>query len=150
MLRLKAATSAPEEFTSGGWRPVIADQESPDPAGVTRVVLTAGKVHYDLETARDKAGDTATAIVRVEQLAPLPVEQILAELDRFGDAKVTWAQQEPANQGAWPFMALNLAEHLGDRKLHRASRPASASPATGSGKRHERELETLLAQAMDR
>jgi 2-oxoglutarate dehydrogenase E1 component len=150
MLRLKAASSAVEDFTQGTFEPVIGDH-TVDPATVDRVVLCSGKIYYDLLARREKNGDEATAIVRVEQLAPLPVEQILAELDRFGgDARVTWAQQEPANQGAWPFMALNLAEHLGDRKLHRASRPASASPATGSGKRHERELEKLLAQAMDR
>jgi 2-oxoglutarate dehydrogenase E1 component len=150
MLRLKAASSAVEDFTQGTFQPVIGDHTI-DPAAVDRVVLCSGKIYYDLLARREKNGDQATAIVRVEQLAPLPAEQILTELDRFSpDAKVTWAQQEPANQGAWPFMALNLAEHLGDRKLHCASRPASASPATGSGKRHERELEKLLAQAMDR
>jgi 2-oxoglutarate dehydrogenase E1 component len=149
MLRLKAASSAVEDFTQGTFEPVIGDH-TVDPATVDRVVLCSGKIYYDLLARREKNGDDATAIVRVEQLAPLPVEQVLAELDRFGQAEVVWAQQEPANQGAWPFMALNLAEHLGDRKLHRASRPASASPATGSGKRHERELEKLLSQAMDR
>jgi 2-oxoglutarate dehydrogenase E1 component len=149
MLRLKAATSGVEDFTSGTFEPVLPDR-AVDPAKVDRVVLCSGKIYYDLLARREKNGDDATAIVRVEQLAPLPAEQIVAELQRFGDAQVTWAQQEPANQGAWPFMALNLTEHLGGRALRRASRPASASPATGSGKRHERELEKLLAQAMDR
>jgi 2-oxoglutarate dehydrogenase E1 component len=150
MLRLKDAASAVEDFTTGTFEPVITDT-TVDPARVDHVVLCSGKIYYDLLHRRATNRDEATAIVRVEQLAPLPVEQILAELGRFSDeARVTWAQQEPANQGAWPFMALNLTEHLGDRKLHRASRPASASPATGSGKRHERELEKLLAQAMDR
>jgi 2-oxoglutarate dehydrogenase E1 component len=149
MLRLKAATSDVADFTSGTFEPVIGDR-SVDPARVDRVVLCSGKIYYDLLARREKNQDDRTAIVRVEQLAPLPVEQILAELDRFGEAHIVWAQQEPANQGPWPFMALNLAEHLGDRRLHRASRPASASPATGSARRHEYELETLLAQAMDR
>jgi len=150
MLRLKAASSAVEDFTQGTFQPVIGDHTI-DPAAVDRVVLCSGKIYYDLLARREKNGDQATAIVRVEQLAPLPADQILTELDRFSpDAKVTWAQQEPANQGAWPFMALNLAEHLGDRKLHRASRPASASPATGSAKRHEQELDALLTQALGR
>ncbi len=149
MLRLKGATSAVEDFTQGTFDPVIGDH-TVDPAAVDRVLLCSGKIYYDLLARRTKNQDTSTAIVRVEQLAPLPVEQILAELDRFPHAHVVWAQQEPANQGPWPFMALNLAEHLGERTLHRATRPASASPATGSGKRHEQELETLLAQALDR
>ncbi|HET8616535.1 MAG TPA: multifunctional oxoglutarate decarboxylase/oxoglutarate dehydrogenase thiamine pyrophosphate-binding subunit/dihydrolipoyllysine-residue succinyltransferase subunit [Actinomycetales bacterium] len=148
MLRLKGATSAVEDFTQGTFQPVIPDS-TVDPAKVQRVVLCSDKIYYDLLARRAKNQDETVAIVRVEQLAPLPVEQILAELDRFGDAEIVWAQQEPANQGPWPFMALNLPEHLGDRRLHRASRPASASPATGSAKRHEHELETLLAKAMD-
>jgi len=114
------------------------------------VVLCSGKIYYDLVAERDTRGDTATAIVRVEQLAPLPVDDILAELARYPDAELVWAQQEPANQGPWPHMALNLTEHLGARRLRRASRPAAASPATGSGKRHDVEQEALLAQALGR
>jgi 2-oxoglutarate dehydrogenase E1 component len=148
MLRLKGASSDVADFTSGTFEPVIGDR-TVDPAKVDRVVLCSGKIYYDLLARRAKNEDDTVAIVRVEQLAPLPVDQILAELDRYPDAHVVWAQQEPANQGPWPFIALNLPEHLGGRALHRASRKASASPATGSAKRHERELETLLAQAMD-
>jgi 2-oxoglutarate dehydrogenase E1 component len=144
MLRLKGATSSVEDFTSGTFRTVIPD-DAADPASVRRVVLCSGKVYYDLLAARTEA---TTAIVRVEQLAPLPVDEILAELARYPDADLVWAQQEPANQGPWPHMALNLPEHLGGRRLHRASRPASASPATGSGKRHEEEQRTLLAEAL--
>ncbi len=143
MLRLKAASSPVEDFTTGTFRPVIGDSRV-DPAGVRRVVLCAGKVYYDLLAARE---DESVAIVRVEQLAPLPVEEILAELDRYPGADLVWAQQEPANQGPWPHMALNLVEHLG-RRLYRASRPASASPATGSGRRHEEEQRALLAEAL--
>ncbi len=149
MLRLKAATSAPEDFTSGHFLPVIGDA-SVDPSRVDRVVLCAGKVYWDLVAERTARGDEATAIVRVEQLAPLPVEEILTELARFPDAQLVWAQQEPANMGPWPHVALNLPEHLGGRALHRASRPASASPASGSSKRHEAEQRALLEQALGR
>jgi 2-oxoglutarate dehydrogenase E1 component len=149
MLRLKPAVSPVEDFTTGTFEPVIGDR-SVDASKVDRVVLCSGKIYYDLVARRQKNEDDSTAIVRVEQLAPLPVEQILGELDRFPHAHVVWAQQEPANQGPWPFMALNLPEHLGERRLHRASRPASASPATGSAKRHEQELEALLTQALGR
>ena len=164
MLRLKAASSSVEDFTGGTFRPVIGDPRvgaaagdpaeidpaQIDPAQVSRVVLCSGKIYYDLVAERDTRGDTATAIVRVEQLAPLPVDDILAELARYPDAELVWAQQEPANQGPWPHMALNLTEHLGARRLRRASRPAAASPATGSGKRHDVEQEALLAQALGR
>jgi 2-oxoglutarate dehydrogenase E1 component len=149
MLRLKGATSDVQDFTTGTFEPVIGDR-TVDPAVVDRVVLCSGKIYYDLLGRRTANQDERTAIVRVEQLAPLPVEQILAEVGRYPDASLTWAQQEPANQGPLPFMALNLPEHLGGRQLRRASRPASASPASGSAKRHEAELATLLSDAMDR
>ncbi len=147
MLRLRAATSAVADFTTGTFRPVI-DDDAVDAAAVRRVVLCSGKVYYDLVAERTARGDTTTAIVRVEQLAPLPVEPILQVLGRYPDAHLVWAQHEPANQGPWPHMALNLVEHLGGRVLHRASRPASASPATGSGKRHEVEQQALIAAAL--
>jgi 2-oxoglutarate decarboxylase len=149
MLRLKAATSPTEEFTSGHFLPVIADAHV-DPANVDRVLLCSGKIYWDLVAEREKRADHATAIVRVEQLAPLPVEEILTELDKYPNAQVVWTQQEPANMGPWPHVALHLPEFLGGRALHRASRPASASPASGSSKRHEEELAALLEQALGR
>ena len=120
------------------------------PANVDRVLLCSGKIYWDLVAERSKREDTSTAIVRVEQLAPLPVDEILAEIDKYPGAQLVWAQQEPANMGPWPHVALNLPEFLGGRALHRASRPASASPASGSSKRHEEELVALLEQALGR
>jgi 2-oxoglutarate dehydrogenase E1 component len=149
MLRMKAATSNPEDFTTGAFRPVIGDPAA-DAARVDRVVLCSGKIYHDLAAERSARGDDRLAIVRVEQLAPLPVEEILAELAKYPQADVVWAQQEPANMGPWPHMALHLPEHLGGRRLHRASRPASASPASGSSKRHEQEHRELLARALER
>jgi 2-oxoglutarate dehydrogenase E1 component len=154
MLRLKAAASAVEDFTTGTFRPVLTDRATFDASGVNRVLLASGKVVYDLEAARDKAGDTATAIVRVEQLAPLPAKEIQAELAKYPGADVLWVQDEPQNQGAWPFMALNLPgalAELGDpRTLGVVSRPASASPATGSSKRHAEQQAELIAAAFAR
>jgi 2-oxoglutarate dehydrogenase E1 component len=149
MLRLKAAVSGTQEFTSGHFLPVIGDA-SVDAAQVDRVLLCSGKIYWDLVAERTKREDHATAIVRVEQLAPLPVPEILAEIDKYPGAQLVWAQQEPANMGPWPHVALNLPEFLGGRALHRASRPASASPASGSSKRHEEELAALLEQALGR
>ncbi len=154
MLRLKAASSMPEEFTTGGFRPVLPDTATLDAAAVTRVILCSGKVVWDLEAARAKRGDTQTAIIRVEQLAPIPAQEIAAALRAYPNADVLWVQDEPQNQGAWPFMALNLPELLAaqgeTRALRVVSRAASASPATGSHKMHEIEQADLLDRAFTR
>ena len=154
MLRLKAAASAPEDFTTGTFRPVLPDRKQLDANSVTRVLLASGKVVYDLEAAREKAGDEATAIVRVEQLAPLPAHDIAHELKKYPNADVVWVQDEPQNQGAWPFMALNLPGQLAEfgetRPLRVVSRRASASPATGSSKKHQVEQQELIEAAFRR
>ena len=150
MLRLKAAVSAPQDFTQGGWQPVLADPESPDPGGVRRVVLCSGKVYYDLAAARRKAGADWLAILRLEQLYPVPGEELADALARYPQARdLVWAQEEPANQGAWAHVALNLPEHLPeDRQLRRVSRRAGASPAAGSSKVHEAEQVALVQQVV--
>lgn len=154
MLRLKAASSMPEDFTTGTFQPVLSDRKQLDANSVTRVLLASGKVVYDLEAAREKAGDEATAIVRVEQLAPLPAHDIAAELRKYPNADVVWVQDEPQNQGAWPFMALNLPGQLLEfgeqRPLRVVSRRASASPATGSTKKHQAEQAELIEAAFRR
>ncbi|MFF7632779.1 multifunctional oxoglutarate decarboxylase/oxoglutarate dehydrogenase thiamine pyrophosphate-binding subunit/dihydrolipoyllysine-residue succinyltransferase subunit [Kitasatospora sp. NPDC008050] len=154
MLRLKAAASAAEEFTSGSFRPVIGDS-TVDPANVRKVVITAGKFYYDLEAARTDRGVTDTAIVRVERLYPLPIAELQEELARYGeDVQFIWAQEEPANQGAWPFIAMNLVDHLdvvvgrkaGAARLRRVARSASSAPAVGSAKRHIAEQQALIEE----
>ncbi len=151
LLRLKAAVSQLEEFTGGSFRPVIGDA-SAAPEQVSRVVLCSGKIYYDLLAARTEAGRSDVAIVRLEQLYPLPGEEIAAELAKYPDAQLIWAQEEPANQGAYPFIALNLPERLaahGDtRQLYRASRRASASPAVGSASVHDKQQREVVATAL--
>jgi multifunctional 2-oxoglutarate metabolism enzyme len=147
LLRHKAAVSQLEEFTTGSFQPVLADQLS-DPASVRRVLLCSGKVYYDLAAQRAADDRSDIAIVRVEQLYPLPVDDLLAELAHFPDAELVWVQEEPANQGAWPFIALNLPEHLGGRPLLRASRRPSASPAVGSVSMHEAQQREVVALAL--
>jgi 2-oxoglutarate decarboxylase len=131
----------------------------PDPAAlpaqsVTRVLLASGKVIYDLEAERTRRADTTTAILRVEQLAPVPADEILAAVKAYPNAEIMWVQDEPANQGAWPFMAMNLPQELASRGetrvLRVASRVASASPATGSSKKHALQQARLIATAFDR
>ncbi|MEE1815262.1 multifunctional oxoglutarate decarboxylase/oxoglutarate dehydrogenase thiamine pyrophosphate-binding subunit/dihydrolipoyllysine-residue succinyltransferase subunit [Streptomyces sp. SP18ES09] len=158
MLRLKAAASTVEEFTTGGFRPVIGDS-TVDPADVRKVVFCAGKVYYDLEAERQKRGDKETAIIRVERLYPLPGAELQAEIAKYPNAaKYIWAQEEPANQGAWPFIALNLIDHLdlavgadipAGERLRRISRPHSSSPAVGSAKRHQAEQQQLVNEVFD-
>jgi multifunctional 2-oxoglutarate metabolism enzyme len=147
MLRLKAAVSAPADFTTNRWQPVVADPEALDPAAVTRVVLCSGKVYYDLAAARRKAEDRTVALLRVEQLYPLPGDEIADALAAYpAMAELLWVQEEPANMGAWQFMALNLPDELpeGTPPLRRVSRRASASPAAGSSKVHEAEQLALV------
>jgi 2-oxoglutarate dehydrogenase complex dehydrogenase (E1) component-like enzyme len=149
MLRLKAATSRLSDFTDVGWQPVLADPDGPDAGNVRRVVLCSGKVYYDLHAARTKNDVGDVAIVRVEQLYPLAATEILEALSRYPNAnEVVWVQEEPANQGGWPFMALHLPEHLGERHLRRVSRPSSAAPAAGSSAKHDTEQAALVREAL--
>ena len=150
MLRLKAAASPVEQFTSGQFRPVLPESsDKVDPAGVRRVVLCSGKVYYDLVAERAKRDNgSQVAVVRVEQLAPLPGAEIAEAVGSYPDAELVWVQEEPANQGPWPFMALNLPAHLGGRPLLSISRPASASPAAGSHKKHDAEQRALVDHAL--
>ena len=154
MLRLKAASSMPEDFTTGTFRPVLPDTRQLDGGAVTRVILASGKVIWELEAEREKRGDSATAILRVEQLAPIPAAEIAQALRGYPNAELVWVQDEPKNQGAWPFMALNLPEQLAELGEHRGlrvvCRKASASPATGSHKKHEVEQAALLEAAFAR
>ncbi|MEI2731553.1 MAG: multifunctional oxoglutarate decarboxylase/oxoglutarate dehydrogenase thiamine pyrophosphate-binding subunit/dihydrolipoyllysine-residue succinyltransferase subunit [Dermatophilaceae bacterium] len=154
MLRLKAASSMPQDFTTGTFRPVLPDSATLEGTAVTRVVMCSGKVVWDLEAERTKRGDTQTAILRVEQLAPVPGAELAEALAAYPNAELLWVQDEPRNQGAWPFMALNLPEALAalgeNRPITVASRRASASPATGSHKKHEVEQAALMAAAFDR
>ena len=154
MLRLKTAASAVEDFTTGTFEPVLPDTAALDVHAVTRVLMASGKVVHDLEAERAKRQDGATAILRVEQLAPLPADEIALALKAYPGAEIMWVQDEPVNQGAWPFMALNLPAALADRgetrALHVASRAASASPASGSSKKHAVQQAELIARAFNR
>ncbi len=148
MLRLRQATSPVEAFTNGTFEEVVDDDRQLDAGAVRRVVLHSGKVHHDLRAEVEKTGRGDVALVRLEQLAPLPLERILEVLGRYPDAEVVWAQEEPENQGAWPFVCMNLSPHLQGRPLSVASRPASAAPATGSSKRSAQEATEVIRAAL--
>ncbi|WP_433229172.1 multifunctional oxoglutarate decarboxylase/oxoglutarate dehydrogenase thiamine pyrophosphate-binding subunit/dihydrolipoyllysine-residue succinyltransferase subunit [Micromonospora sp. CA-248260] len=151
LLRHKLCVSPVEDFTTGTFAPVLADTAAPAREQVKRVLLCSGKVYYDLFSARQERGVTDTAIIRIEQLYPLPVQEIRDALAAYPNAEdFAWVQEEPANQGAWSFVALNLLEHLADVRLRRISRPAAAAPAVGSAKMHEVEQTGLIDAALPR
>jgi 2-oxoglutarate dehydrogenase E1 component len=147
MLRLKAASSAVSDFTSGGFRPVIGDEQGLNPANVTRVLFCSGKVYWDLLAESQKRNDGKTAIVRVEQLYPTPVDEIKAAYEQYPNAELFWVQDEPANQGPWTYIGLFLPKYMGGKVATLVSRPASASPAAGSAKTHAAEQADLIARA---
>ena len=152
MLRLKAAASSMADFTSGTFLPVIGD---PAVTNASRVIFCSGKIYHDLMAERTRLNDSSTAIVRVERLYPFPVTQMEVEAKKYPNANLLWVQDEPANQGAWPHVALSTTEAIGGtavdgRVLRRISRRASASPATGNHHLHEDEAKALLVEAFTR
>jgi 2-oxoglutarate dehydrogenase E1 component len=155
LLRHRLAVSAIADFTTGTFAPVFLDDGvygTPlDEGRVKRILLCSGKVYYDLLKARADRGITDVAIVRVEQLYPLPVDAVKAALTTYPNATdVAWVQEEPSNQGAWSFIALNLTEQLDGVPLRRISRPAAAAPAVGSAKLHEVEQAAVINAALPR
>ena len=150
MLRLKAATSPVEDFTEGKFTSVIDDPAQPDPSQVTKLVLCTGKLYYELAAYREKNGITDTAVARLEQLYPLPHRKLGALFERYPNLEsVRWTQEEPANQGAWPFLGLALTEQFPELvgKLKRVSRRPMAAPATGLAKVHEVEQAEVVQNA---
>ncbi len=148
MLRLRGATSNVEDFTNGTFRPVIDDPNVEDRSGVKRVILTSGKVYYDLAGGLQKNPDPRVAIVRVEQYYPLPAIDLTRVLTQYPNAELVWVQDEPENQGAWPFISLVLAKNLKNDRIRVVSRAASAAPSTGSAKVHAVQQEELITQAL--
>jgi 2-oxoglutarate dehydrogenase E1 component len=148
MLRLRGATSSVEDLTSGRFEPVIDDARITDRGAVTKVLLHSGKIHYDLASELQKNPNDAIALVRVEQFYPLPLEEINRVIAGYPNAELVWVQDEPQNQGAWPFICTELASRLDGRTITVASRPAAASPAAGSAKRHAVEQAELITRAL--
>ena len=147
MLRLKAAGSGLTDFTTGTFRPIIDDASV---INATRLIFCSGKIYYDLIAERAKLGESSTAIVRVEQLYPFPMAEFSSIAAKHANANLLWVQDEPANQGPWPHIALTTQDHLDGRTLRRVSRRATASPATGSHHLHEEEQNALITEAFTR
>jgi 2-oxoglutarate dehydrogenase E1 component len=155
LLRHKLAVSQTEDFLGDShFMRILSDPSAPADVDVKRLVLCTGKVAYDLIEARDAAGDTNTAIVRVEQLYPFPGEPLVERLKKMPNLEtVVWAQEEPKNNGAWSFVDPFIEECLVEAgvrstRARYAGRAASASPATGLMKRHQTEQAALVADAL--
>ena len=138
LLRYPSAMSSLEEMANGRFQEVIDDPNAKVDA-VDTLVLCSGKFYYEASEKAEKMGVTNMAFVRVEQLYPLPQKQIDAIVAKYNAKNILWAQEEPANMGAWTYMAMNL-RHL---PLVGITRPASAATAEGSKKLHEKRLAKL-------
>ncbi|WP_297504375.1 2-oxoglutarate dehydrogenase E1 component [Ferrovum sp.] len=151
LLRRKEASSPLEEFTTGGFQPILAEvKETIDPAGVQRIVVCSGKVYYDLVAERGQRNIENIAVLRLEQLYPFPHEEFAAQIARYPAAhSVLWCQEEPGNQGAWHRIQHYLVRHLRpDQHLSYALRPSSAAPAVGYLNLHEEQRRAFLEAAL--
>ncbi|WP_082467084.1 2-oxoglutarate dehydrogenase E1 component [Sphingomonas sp. Leaf25] len=155
LLRHKMATSSAAEFLGDShFKRLLSDPSAPADQATTRLVLCSGKVAFDLIEARDAAGDTATQIVRVEQIYPFPTDALVERLKRLPNlTDVVWAQEEPKNNGSWFLVEPAIEEALAEAnapvaRARYAGRTAAASPATGLMKRHQAEQGALVADAL--
>ncbi|HEY9310420.1 MAG TPA: multifunctional oxoglutarate decarboxylase/oxoglutarate dehydrogenase thiamine pyrophosphate-binding subunit/dihydrolipoyllysine-residue succinyltransferase subunit [Microbacterium sp.] len=148
MLRLRGATSPVDDFLTGRFEPVLDDDRGLDKSAVKRVLLHAGKIHWDLRAELEKNPNPAIALVRLEQYYPAPIDELNAVIDSYPNAELVWVQDEPENQGAWPFIALEVVKHLRGRTISRVSRASAASTATGSPKVHAAEQAAIMQQAL--
>lgn len=148
LLRDPRVGSSLEECADGSFQKITLDPI--DPAEAQRVLLCTGKVYFDLEKQRRESKRLDVAIIRVEQLYPLQSEQVETALAAYPTGTpVFWVQEEPENMGAWRYINTQFGEMIRKRfPFECVSRPASASPATGSANCHKQEQQELLAQAL--
>jgi 2-oxoglutarate decarboxylase len=154
MLRNKAAVSEIKDFTEIKFRSVLEEPTYEDGIGdrgrITRILLTSGKLYYELAARKAKDTRDDIAIVRIEQLAPLPRRRLSNTLDQYPNVKeYFWVQEEPANQGAWPRFGLELPELCPDKLtgIKRISRRAMSAPSSGSSKVHAVEQQEIIDEA---
>jgi 2-oxoglutarate dehydrogenase E1 component len=145
LLRHPDAVSDLEDFTIDGFQELI-DDDTADPKKIERVVFSSGKVYYDLLKEKRELKNENIALVRLEQIYPLPKKQIDKIIAKYSAAnKLMWVQEEPYNMGASPYIRSEL-EHL---NLYIVARPATGSPATGSSKFHQKQQRKIIEKPFD-
>ena len=155
LLRHPRAISSPKQLTEGVFTPIIGAGK--DPSKVERIVLCSGKIYYDLLAELEKHDDKkeTIALIRIEQYYPWPHDALHSELEQYSpEIEICWAQEEPANMGAWSYArplvrsTLRSANFGDDPKIQYAGRHPSASPATGSSMVHQLEQQEVIASAL--
>ena len=149
LLRHPRVISSLDDFAMGRFERILPDANAGSGTEITRILMCSGKVYFDLDRERERLGRKDIAILRVEQFYPLGDETVKAALRSYRDGTpLYWIQEEPENMGAWRFLKIRFGEAvLGRLPLKGISRPASASPATGSHSSHRKEQEQLIAAA---
>jgi 2-oxoglutarate dehydrogenase E1 component len=151
LLRHRECESVLDDFEAGRFQPVIAGSDKEQSKTSGRVILCSGKIYYELLERRRELEGPMSAVIRLEQLYPLPVEELRSALSKFAPrTPVTWVQEEPENMGAWRYLRVHWDQFFSDLPLSCVSRPASATPATGSKTAHEREQKQLIERALRR
>ena len=146
LLRHPKAVSTKKELTHGAFQPVIGDT-TVAPDQVKTVVLCTGKFYYDLEQEREKRGRRDVALIRLEQLFPLPIAEIEKNIKLFSLVKdLVWAQEEPRNMGAWSYL---LLQWEAAQKFRPASRRYYGAPAAGSAVRFQRRHQEVIDYVFD-
>jgi 2-oxoglutarate dehydrogenase E1 component len=141
-LRHPGSYSGIAEFSTGGFKEVI-DDAAADPVKVKKVLFCSGKIYFDLAERREKEGRNDIALVRLEQIYPLPAKQLETLHAKYGNATWFWVQEEPRNMGAASFLRMNLNSF----PYGTISRQPSASPATGYHKVHQQEQAEIIDTA---
>jgi 2-oxoglutarate dehydrogenase E1 component len=151
LLRHRECESVLDDFETGRFQPVIPDSENKNGKNANNVILCSGKIFYELLERRRELEGPVPALIRLEQFYPLPIEDLQTAFAKFAPGlKVTWVQEEPENMGAWRFLRVHWDQFFSEIPLSCVSRPASASPATGSKTAHEREQKHLIERALGR
>ncbi len=143
-LRLNKAYSAVGDFTQGGFQEVIDDELVKQPAKIKKVLLCTGKIYFDLNEKQVSEKVSDVAVVRLEQVHPLPLKQLNELRKKYKNASWVWVQEEPRNKGALTFLKMNLFDEF---PMQAVTRPASAASATGFSKMHAREQQAVVDQA---
>lgn len=149
LLRHPRVISPLSDLTDGSFKKVLPD-EHVALNDADRLILCTGKVYYDLIEAREEKKLNNVSIMRIEQLYPLSVEELLVSVNEFPAGKpVYWVQEEPTNMGAWPYIKQSFSDDLSEKyQLKRISRVESASPSTGSMAAHKLEQAELIDEAL--